>query len=159
MNYLKPLLVILFILYVINPFDLIPDLAPIVGWLDDAFLIGVLIYYLKRGRFPGFFFRRGGPFGANQSYYRRPGWTGGSENAGADSGSTSSAKTGLKNPYEILGIKLGASTEEIHAAYRQAAQTYHPDKVSHLGQEFQELAKQKFVEIQEAYDKITGKRG
>ena len=153
MNYIKILIIILFILYVINPLDLIPDFAPIAGWLDDAFLIGVLIYYLKRGRFPGFFFRRGGPFGAGQNYYRQ------SQRGGSDSGATFQANARLKDPYEQLGIKPGASTEEIHAAYRRAAQTYHPDKVSHLGEEFQELAKQKFIEIQEAYDKITGKRG
>jgi hypothetical protein len=159
MNIMKILIVILFILYVINPLDLIPDLTPIAGWIDDAFLIGVLIYYLKRGRFPGFFSRLGGPFGAGRSDYRQYRGAGGYNQYGSGSGASSSAQASPKDPYKILGIKPGASSEEIHAAYRRAAQTYHPDKVSHLGEEFQELAKDKFVEIQEAYDKITGKRG
>ncbi|MFW6334535.1 MAG: J domain-containing protein, partial [Desulfosalsimonas sp.] len=41
---------------------------------------------------------------------------------------------------------------------RKLAQQYHPDKVSHLGKEFQELAARKFVEIQEAYETLTGNK-
>jgi uncharacterized membrane protein YkvA (DUF1232 family) len=44
------------------------------------------------------------------------------------------------------------SPEEIKSAYRKKAQRYHPDRVVHLGDEFQQLAKQKFQEIQEAYE-------
>jgi DnaJ-domain-containing protein 1 len=149
MNFGKILIVILFILYIINPLDLIPEFFPPFGWLDDAFAVGVLIYYLKRGRFPDFFFRRGGPFGAGQSYYRHSQGTGGRTQSRTDHR--------LKDPYEVLGIKPGASAEEIRTAYRRAVQIYHPDKVTHLGEEFQELAKQKFVEVQEAYNKLTGK--
>ena len=149
MNWVKILIVILFILYIISPLDLIPEFFPPLGWLDDAFAVGVLIYYLKRGRFPGFFRRRGGPFGAGRSYYRK--------SKGAGGATQNRTEHGPKDPYEVLGIKPGANAEEIRAAYRRAVQTYHPDKVSHLGEEFQELAKQKFVEIQEAHDKLTGK--
>jgi DnaJ-class molecular chaperone len=62
------------------------------------------------------------------------------------------------NPYEILGVKPGAGPEEIQAAYRRAVQKYHPDKVSHLGEEFQELARKKFIEIQKAYEELKTKR-
>jgi DnaJ-class molecular chaperone len=47
------------------------------------------------------------------------------------------------DPYAVLGVKPGASAEEIHAAYREAAQKFHPDKVSHLGEDFQILAQTK----------------
>lgn len=157
MNYLKLLIIILFILYIINPLDLIPDIAPIAGWLDDAFLLGVLIYYLKRGRFPGFFFRRMGPFGTGQNFYRQFQGSGPRDQNQSDSGSTAQAKTGFRDPYQILGVTPGSSAEEIRAAYRKAVQTYHPDKVSHLGKEFQELAEQKFIEIQNAYEQIKPK--
>ncbi|RJP38286.1 MAG: J domain-containing protein [Desulfobacteraceae bacterium] len=66
----------------------------------------------------------------------------------------------MLDPYAVLGVEPGASAEEIHAAYREAAQKFHPDKVSHLGEEFQALAQQKFVEIQEAYEVLKKeKRG
>jgi DnaJ like chaperone protein len=57
----------------------------------------------------------------------------------------------------VLGLSAGASSQEIHEAYRRLAHQYHPDKVSHLGEEFQELARQRFLEIQEAYEALTGK--
>lgn len=62
-----------------------------------------------------------------------------------------------KDPYEILGIHPGASKQEIQAAHRKLVQQYHPDKVAHLGQEFQDLAREKFVEIQDAYDYLIEK--
>ncbi|XHS79790.1 YkvA family protein [Burkholderiaceae bacterium UC74_6] len=34
--------------YVIDPIDLIPDVVPIVGWLDDLGLLGVAIWLLRR---------------------------------------------------------------------------------------------------------------
>lgn len=40
---LPKFLVVAAILYIIWPFDLVPDVAPVVGWLDDImFLIGAL---------------------------------------------------------------------------------------------------------------------
>src|SRR6056297_1608349 len=61
------------------------------------------------------------------------------------------------NPYAVLGLKPNANRDEIHAAYRELVQKYHPDKVSHLGEEFQEMAQKRFVEIQNAYDELMGK--
>jgi len=41
-------LVVAAILYLLMPFDLIPDVAPVVGWLDDlVFLIGALSLLLN----------------------------------------------------------------------------------------------------------------
>lgn len=57
-----------------------------------------------------------------------------------------------ETPYEILGIKHGASSTEIYAAYKQKAQMYHPDKVSHLALEFKELAESKMKKINKAYE-------
>lgn len=43
----KALLVVA-ILYLLFPFDLVPDLAPIVGWLDDLGLNILAIWYVLR---------------------------------------------------------------------------------------------------------------
>ena len=146
MSYLTILLMIIALLYIISPLDFVPDVLPIWGWLDDGFLLGVLLYYLRRGRLPDFL-----------SWRRRSDWTGSFERDRADFGSKSKDRIDPKDPYEILGLKPGASPEEIQAAYRQAAQAYHPDKVSHLGRELQELAQEKFIKIQEVYEKLMGK--
>jgi hypothetical protein len=156
-GYIKILLIILLLLYIISPFDFLSDFIPITGWLDDAFLLGIFVYYLRRGRLPGFFSWRGKFSKADQDENRGFDQAGRFEKEKADSESESKAQTDLKDPYEILGVKPEASHEEIQAAYRRAAQAYHPDKVSHLGQEFQKLAQKKFIEIQEAYEKLLGK--
>lgn len=36
------LLPVLAVLYVISPVDLVPDFAPIIGWLDDVGILGVV---------------------------------------------------------------------------------------------------------------------
>jgi len=66
---------------------------------------------------------------------------------------------GRKDPYILLGIDRNCSNEELQKAYRNLASKYHPDKVSHLGKEFIELATNKFTHIQEAYQTIKKERG
>lgn len=62
----------------------------------------------------------------------------------------------MENPYEILGIKEGASQEEIKAAYREQVKKYHPDK--HQNNPLHELAEEKLQEVNEAYDILTKSR-
>ncbi|NCU33041.1 MAG: hypothetical protein EOM23_08955, partial [Candidatus Moranbacteria bacterium] len=57
--------------------------------------------------------------------------------------------------YELLGLKRGASKEEVKKAYRKLALAYHPDRVSHLGPEYTEVAEEKFKLINEAYEKVN----
>ncbi|QSX04697.1 J domain-containing protein [Sedimentibacter sp. zth1] len=59
----------------------------------------------------------------------------------------------MKDPYEVLGIKRGASKDEIKAAYRKLAKQYHPDM--HVNNPLKELAQEKFIEVQQAYDELT----
>ncbi|MCF8367910.1 MAG: TerB family tellurite resistance protein [Bacteroidales bacterium] len=61
--------------------------------------------------------------------------------------------------YKVLGTTPDANEEEIKKAYRKMATKYHPDKVSHLGEEFQKAAKEKFQEVQAAYEQIKKDRG
>ena len=62
-----------------------------------------------------------------------------------------------KSPYEILGIGVSASKEEIRIAYRKMASLYHPDKVAHLAPEFRDMANRKMREINTAYGSIKSK--
>jgi preprotein translocase subunit Sec63 len=62
-----------------------------------------------------------------------------------------------KSPYEILGISISASQEEVRIAYRKMASLYHPDKVAHLAPEFREMADRKMKEINTAYGSIKSK--
>jgi hypothetical protein len=57
----------------------------------------------------------------------------------------------LKTYYELLEIATGASAEEIKVAFRREIARYHPDKVQHLGTEFQEMAAVRAADLTEAY--------
>lgn len=61
--------------------------------------------------------------------------------------------------YKILEIEPEASIDQIKKAFRAMALKYHPDKVSHLGEEFQHAAKEKFQKVNEAYNTIRQERG
>lgn len=60
----------------------------------------------------------------------------------------------MNDPYEVLGVPRNASQEEIKAAYRKLAKQYHPDK--YVGNPLSDLASEKFKEINEAYEALTG---
>ncbi len=61
--------------------------------------------------------------------------------------------------YKILEVEPTASDDEVKKAYRRMAVKYHPDKVEHLGPDFQKIAQEKFKEINAAYDGIKKARG
>ncbi|SHJ78888.1 DnaJ like chaperone protein [Tangfeifania diversioriginum] len=60
--------------------------------------------------------------------------------------------------YKILEIAQNASNEELKKAYRRMAMKYHPDKVSHLGNDFQKAANEKFQMVNRAYENIKKER-
>ncbi|HHW30103.1 MAG TPA: J domain-containing protein [Clostridiaceae bacterium] len=59
----------------------------------------------------------------------------------------------MKNPYEVLGVREGASEEEIKKAYRELVKKYHPDQ--YRGNPLEKLAEEKLREINEAYDYLA----
>lgn len=63
----------------------------------------------------------------------------------------------MQNPYEILGIREGASQEEIKAAYREQVKKYHPDK--YQANPLYELAEEKLQEVNEAYEYLMKNSG
>jgi DnaJ like chaperone protein len=60
--------------------------------------------------------------------------------------------------YKILEIEPASTNEEVKKAYRRMAMKYHPDKVSHLGDEFRKTADEKFKKVNEAYERIKKER-
>jgi DnaJ like chaperone protein len=60
--------------------------------------------------------------------------------------------------YKILEIDRNATDEDLKKAYRRMAMKYHPDKVSHLGEDFRKDADEKFKRVNEAYNKIKKER-
>jgi hypothetical protein len=136
-------------IYFLIPFDLIPDFLVGPGWIDDLVLIGLLIWYLS-GRSVPLLGRFGSPFSRNRGQYRSTSQT----SSGSSTNQTHESQA-TNDPYFILGVRPGAPMEEIKEAYRVAVQKYHPDKVAHLGKDFQELAHRRFVAIQQAYERLT----
>ena len=57
----------------------------------------------------------------------------------------------VKNYYQLLGVVAAASADDVKRAFRQQIARYHPDKVQHLGQEFQDMAADRAAELTEAY--------
>jgi curved DNA-binding protein CbpA len=56
-----------------------------------------------------------------------------------------------KTHYEVLQVGRAAPADEIKRAFREQIARYHPDKVQHLGTEFQELAAGRAAALTEAY--------
>jgi DnaJ-domain-containing protein 1 len=61
------------------------------------------------------------------------------------------------SPYQVLGLKPGATREEIQSAYKVLAKQYHPDRVASLGEEFRLLAERRMKVINAAYQALIGK--
>jgi DnaJ like chaperone protein len=59
-----------------------------------------------------------------------------------------------KNHYELLGVSISSSKEEVYVAYKNLLKQYHPDKVANMGVEIQEIAQLKTKEINFAFQKI-----
>lgn len=160
MNMLQLFLILFGILYFLSPFDLIPDFIPLLGRIDDLLVLFFIYWNFIRknrryapgssGADPGS--QSHGQNSSNRQYqqYRQS-----STYQGTSQGQT----TRKKDPYSILEIPPTATIEEIKRAYRQQANRYHPDKVAHLGEEFQALAKEKFQEIQQAYEELLRRKG
>lgn len=57
--------------------------------------------------------------------------------------------------YEVLGLKKGASADEIKKAYRKAALKWHPDKWQQSSDAEKKTAEANFKEVAEAYDVLS----
>jgi hypothetical protein len=139
---MKLVLSLLALVYFLLPYDFFPDVILGWGWIDDL----VILYFLWR-----FFYRSKGQFFGQPQGAQRSNQSSHRNGSPTTNGNTS------KDPYEVLQIPRGASQEEIKTAYKHLAGKYHPDKVLHLGEEFQSLAEERFKEIQAAYQKLAAR--
>ncbi len=69
------------------------------------------------------------------------------------------AQDNAERQYAILGLEPDCDMDTIKKAYRKLSMKYHPDKVSHLGDEFQKVAEEKMKDINGAYDYFKKKNG
>jgi len=61
----------------------------------------------------------------------------------------------MKTYYDLLELPATATLEEIKRNFRREIAKYHPDKVQHLGKEFQEIAAVKAAELTQAYKTLS----
>jgi hypothetical protein len=121
-------------IYFLFPYDLFSDFAIGPGWLDDLVVLGLVWWWNGKRK-----------------------QAAGSErfSGGAQDQASAAEEQDDLDPYQVLGVQPGASMEEIRSAYKRLVAKYHPDKVQHLGPEFQKLAHEKFVAVQQAYEKLS----
>ncbi len=127
---------IIALLYFLSPYDALPDFIVGLGWLDDLAVLGLAFWWASR---------------LKRAHGTSATWSDGRKH---EQPPGVNRETDEKDPYKVLGLQPGASREEIRTAYKKLAAQYHPDKVQHLGEEFQQLAHEKFVPIQKAYDRL-----
>ncbi|WP_022668449.1 DnaJ domain-containing protein [Desulfospira joergensenii] len=168
--FVKLALILFGLAYLISPVDIIPDiLVPYLGWLDDGLVLWCVYYLLRHGQLPWFLFKKK-PLGRSHADPGPEGAKTGSEKQGRSNRPSNSGaprkndKTQFRSPkpgseYRILGLGPDAPWKEIQAAYKEKIKKYHPDKVNHLGEEFSDLANEKFLEIQQAYESLKRKKG
>lgn len=146
------LLLALILLYILSPIDLVPDFLGLPGRVDDllAAILGYL--YLQRSQRD-----KRGTRGRARDGRSSPkaGWKG--PEAGSDADTEGDRKP--DDPYQILGVSPDASLELIRSRYRELLLRYHPDRVQHLGKEFQDLADRRTKEINAAFAALLRERG
>jgi hypothetical protein len=140
-----PIILALGIAYIFSYIDLVPDIFPIFGRLDDLAVAIALVW----------FFTSWLPKNRHRIYWFRPHSKAGS--GGDRRHDEQAARHAEFDPFQILNVNRGASANEIKHAYREMLSKYHPDKVAHLGEEFQQIAHTKVIEITKAYEMLCGK--
>jgi DnaJ like chaperone protein len=117
------------------PIDILPDIFGPAGRLDDLLIAAYLAFQALK-RLPS----------ANQQHTT------------SSSTSTPPGKSQpASDPYAVFDLPRSSTAEEINERYRELMKQYHPDRVASLGKELRELAHEKTIEIQKAYDQLIQK--
>lgn len=126
----------IWLLYLVSPIDLFPDAIPYIGRLDDLLALGAVYWYMR------YLQKRLTPPAATTD--SRP-------DERQQEARAAPEAPAAPDPWDVLQVPRGASAEDIRIAYKTLIKKYHPDRVAHLGEEFQRLAHDKMLEIQRAY--------
>lgn len=129
------------VIYFIWPIDLVPDLLPGLGRVDDLVLVGFAFWTFDRAKLLKDFFKE---------VFRAV------RNGRSFDGNTR-GNFGNKPPHVVLGVAKKASPQEVKKAYRQLLRRYHPDKFAHMGKEYEGAAREKTRAIIEAYEAMMAK--
>lgn len=119
------------LLYARSPIDLLPDRLGGLGLLDDLVVLLLAVRWVRR-QWP--FAQRPGTAGAPRAAVRQ-----------------------AFDPHAVLGVRPGATPDEITHAYREQLKRYHPDRVAGLGEELQQVAHERTLAIQRAYAELAGR--
>lgn len=119
------------IIYFLSPIDLLPDILPIFR-IDDLIFALLFFFMMERSQTMRDFFRN-----AKRAAKGK---------APKDESETS--------PWSVLGVKRGATQQDIKRAYREQLKRYHPDKFAHMGEAYVDTAKRKTQSIVEAYQAL-----
>lgn len=83
-------------------------------------------------------------------------YTRGARGNSAGDSHQSSRRAAVFDPYQVLGLRRGATRREVRTAYLALIKQYHPDQVAHLGPELGELASRKARDLNRAYEELSG---
>jgi uncharacterized membrane protein YkvA (DUF1232 family) len=140
----------LWVLYVVSPIDLFPDVFPVIGWADDLLALAGVYWFIRR--LQGYVSMQASQDGfRTSSQHARTSASGNAREEDLDDATNPGTP---ENPWRVLGVEPDASPEQIRAAYTQLMLKYHPDRVAHLGEEFQRLAHRKTLAITDAYNTL-----
>jgi len=144
--------------YFILPIDAIPDLIPAAGFTDDLAVLLIAIAAVVTHIKPQHRHRARELLAWERDKQE-------SEFAGAGrsqkQGPRVFSSEAEKERYYLMTLDLKGDITplSLKAQYRELAHKYHPDKVRHLGAEFQQMAGQKLTEINTAYEYLKQKYG
>ncbi len=140
----KILFILIALIYFLSPWDILPDFLGLLGRLDDFIVILFLIwrYYLRVRSYKA------------QVEFLRSKLQSEKDHQQRGSNQGNSTRTPF-DPYQVLEIEKGATKDQIRSAYKTQVSLYHPDKVAHLGEELKNLANQKILQIQRAYQQLS----
>lgn len=65
---------------------------------------------------------------------------------------SSNSNSKIDEAFQILGLKRTSEKEQIKKAYKKKMMEYHPDRVGFKGDDIKEMARQKSVSINQAYE-------
>ena len=73
---------------------------------------------------------------------------------GAAGGAAPAAPDRIEEALSELGVERGTPPADIKGAWRKLSKEHHPDRVTHLGDEFRDLAEERMRRINAAYDTL-----